>query len=227
MAKSLRLPIEDEGWLPATDCYAGEVWDGPPVFDQFFASVEGLGLVRSFQKWPAHVREATTEKKWKALLRWTGVSWEPKVRFVRGKPKHCLVGEYIQAAKVNRSYRQWEHDWEIEAFPDCIYDADGGDKPASIIKMMLPLVEAIADHRYRAEYSCYYSRQKPFVPEVYTNFADYQLRHEKWLPCKPSLLHNNRKVAPHGAFKPGQGLGGLLPKWTGAASKMRNGSGIS
>ncbi|MYC15944.1 MAG: hypothetical protein F4Y39_19640, partial [Gemmatimonadetes bacterium] len=81
MAKALCLPT-DKGWLPAADCYAGEDWGGPPVFDRFFASVRDRGLVLPFHRWPNQIRKGTKKDQWKALLRWVGVSWEPKVRYI-------------------------------------------------------------------------------------------------------------------------------------------------
>ena len=44
--------LSDKGWLPAADCYAGEAWDGPPVFDRFFASIEDRGGVPPIQEPP-------------------------------------------------------------------------------------------------------------------------------------------------------------------------------
>ena len=72
--------------------------------------------------------------------------------------------------------------------------------------MICPLVAAVRKHR--AVYY-YYSDKSP---QRYANFADYQLRHAKWLPCKPSLFHADQRVAPCEAFLPGSGLGGLFPE---------------
>ena len=77
LATALHLPT-DKGWLPAIDCFAGKSWDGPEAFDEFFKDQNESGIVQSFEEWPDDLRE-TDQSKWKSLLRWIGVSWEPKV----------------------------------------------------------------------------------------------------------------------------------------------------
>ena len=77
LATVLHLPT-DKGWLPAIDCFAGKNWDGPEAFDEFFKNAKGSGVVQSFQEWPDDLQEVGKDK-WEDLLRWIGVSWEPKV----------------------------------------------------------------------------------------------------------------------------------------------------
>ena len=204
-AKMLRIPTA-KGWLLASDCYAGKDWDGPPTFDRFFVSVKARGLVRPFQRWPNRIRKGTDKGQWKALLRWAGVSWEPKARRVVGLPDHCLVENYEK-----ESFDEWLCDWQIEFFPECIHNTNDCNDPASVIRTMLPLADAVK--KYRATfYRTYYYRKKKKRSYNKANFADCQLRHEEWLPCKPALFHAGRRVAPCNAFLPGKGLRGLLPE---------------
>ncbi len=77
LSTSFRLPT-DKGWLPAINCFVGKKWDGPEAFDEFFKEREGYGIVQAFEKWPNALREID-KNKWIGLLRWVGVSWEPKV----------------------------------------------------------------------------------------------------------------------------------------------------
>ena len=210
MAKILCLPT-DKGWLPAADCYAGEVWGGPPAFDQFFVSVEDRGLVLPFHRWPNQIRKGTKKDAWKALLRWVGVSWEPKVRRVEGWPDHCLMANYREWFKKDNNWYKWLCDWEIEFFPECIYSTNAGD-PASVLRTMLPLVEILKNRKasyYRSRY--FYNKNEKH--QFSGNFAAYQLRYEEWLPCKPALFHDGKRVvAPRRAFMPDKGLRGLLPE---------------
>ena len=113
LVENLRL-LTDKGWLPAADCYAGEAWNGPPVFDRFFARIAARGLVLPFQRWPNRIRKGTKKDQWRALLRWIGVSWEPKVRRIEGLPDHCLAENYRQESD---KYYEWLYDWQIEFFP--------------------------------------------------------------------------------------------------------------
>ena len=204
-ARMLRIPT-DKGWLLASDCYAGKDWDGLPTFDRFFVSVKARGLVRPFQRWPNRIRKGTDKGQWKALLRWVGVSWEPKVRRVEGLPDHCLVKNYEK-----ESFYKWLYDWQIEFFSECIHNTNDGNDPASVIRTMLPLVDAVKKYRATFYRTYYYSRKKEKSYNK-ANFAYCQLRHEKWLRCKPALFHAGRRVAPYDAFLPDEGLRGLLPE---------------
>ncbi len=207
-ARELCLPT-DKGWLPAAYCYAGKDWDGPPSFDEFFASVKHRGLVLSFQRWPNQVRKWTKKHQWKALLRWAGVSWEPKVQRVTSLPHHCLVLNY-EKDSVHKYY-EWLCDWEIEFFPECIHFTYNDVVPAKVFRTMVPLAKALEGYSARYYRTRYYYNKKE-KQRIHGNFAVYQLRHEEWLPCKEALLHNHRKAAPKQAFLPGKGLGGLLPE---------------
>ena len=110
-AKVVRLPT-DKGWLPAADCYAGEAWCGPGAFDRYFAGARDRGVLLSFEDWPASVKGGETDQdQWRGLLRWVGVSWEPKVRQVGGLPDHHLMESYRGQIP---SYHRWLVDWRIE-----------------------------------------------------------------------------------------------------------------
>ncbi len=202
VAKSLCLPT-DKGWLPAGDCYAGEAWGGPAVFDRFFRDVEGRGIVCSLDEWPEIIRGETDKDEWKPLLRWVGVSWEPKVRHPHPcflTPDHDLLDGYKEDLGYRNWSKPWERNWEIEHFPQCV---ENGSKPADMIKMMLPLAETM--QKLKAVYYYHVKRRRE-------NFACYQLKHEQWLPCRRALLYEGERAAPSEAFLPGKGLGGLLPE---------------
>ena len=200
VVRTLRLPT-DKGWMPAADCYAGEACDGSPAFDFFFEGVDGRGIILPFQKWPDFVKQETDKDQWKPLLRWAGVSWEPKVRRVEWPSSSHRLMRCYEKDTNSQSATDKIHNWEVEHFPECMQDDDA--KPADAIRMVLPLAEAVRKHR--ASYF-YYSKK------ACDNFADFQLRHEKWLPCKRALLHDGERAAPREAFLPGEGLGGLLPE---------------
>lgn len=210
LVENLRL-LTDKGWLSAADCYVGEAWDGPPVFDHFFASIPVRGLVLPFHRWPNQIRKGTKKDQWKALLRWIGVSWEPKIRRVEDWPDHCLVANYREWFNKDYDCYKWLCDWEIEFFPECIYSTNAGD-PASVLRTMLPLVEILKNRKasyYRSRY--FYNKNEKH--QFSGNFAAYQLRYEEWLPCKPALFHDGKRVvAPRRAFMPDKGLRGLLPE---------------
>lgn len=111
-SKTLSLPT-DKGWLPAADCYAGEAWGGPEAFDRYFGDVGGRGVLRPLKEWPETIRKEAGQDQWKALLRWAGVSWEPKVRHINGFASHHLTESYKEKIP---SFHRWLNDWQIEYF---------------------------------------------------------------------------------------------------------------
>ena len=125
LATVLRLPT-DKGWLPAIDCFAGKDWDGPEAFDEFFKERKRSGIVQSFEKWPKYLQK-TDKETWKGLLRWLGVSWEPKVYQTR----HLPWGEIGK-------------DYKIQDFPDCIAKV----KTREIILKILPTLSALLEGKY-------------------------------------------------------------------------------
>ena len=233
LVEKLRL-LTDKGWLPTADCYAGEAWDGPPVFDRFFAGIEDRGLVLPFKKWPNYARKKTTKNHWKVFLRWVGVSWEPKIRRV-GLPRpedndwkavwhwHQMPWEppeskfvkYLEVSNLRNRCRYSDGsylgaDWKIEYFSEFIGETNDSDKSASIIRRMISLAKAVKQKR--ATYYKPYNQSDPRHPQQYDNFAAYQLLHEEWLPCKPALFHRYQRVAPQDAFLPEKGLKNLFPE---------------
>ena len=202
-ASHLRVPT-DKGWLPPTDCYAGHAWGGVNAFDRHFATVHDRGLLLPLDQWPKQVRQKTTEDDWKPLLRWLGVSWEPKVREMELPPNETLLPELWSDYKEGMWLTRWISNLIIEHFPQCILDSNVDDESEHIMmQTMIRLAAAVTNRQ--ASYFRYKVRQC-------SSFAWHQLCREEWLPCKRSLLHHERRVAPANAFMPGKGFNGLLPE---------------
>ena len=214
MVDQVCLPT-DKGWLPAIDCYAGEAWGGLSAFDGFFADVTDRGIVLPFGQWSTSTRDGLTEEDWKPLLRWLGVSWEPKVCAVRGSfptdERSMSQGllKYFNHLDLRPwwDYRsRWRFNLWIEHFPECMENSTGQSRSAvdAVIRLRKAMEKkAIEDQR---GYYFYYRLKSC------ESYAQYQLRHAKWLPCKPALLHDSSRVIPSQAFMSGKGLGGLLPE---------------
>lgn len=203
IATKLRLPT-DKGWLPAGDCYVGKAWDGPAEFDGFFAGKTGRGLVSPFRNWPSQCRKGTKRDFWKALLRFAGVSWEPKMCLIEGWLDDDLWQTYRHHAGIEK-YKHQKNDWEIDYFPDCIITFE---KFSSLLFVLEPLIQKT--HDLRAVYLLKWGGSD-YYPNDYMSFADYQLRRVPWLPYRRCLLHIEPRVSPSDAYLRGSDLGGLLP----------------
>lgn len=202
-AKYLRVPT-DKGWLPPTDCYAGHAWGGVKAFDRYFAAIRDRGLLLPLDQWPEQVRQETIEDDWKSLLRWLGVSWEPKVRAMELPPHETVLPELWSDYEKGIRPTYWIFNLFIEHFPQCLLKSNVDDEPKyTIVQSMSRLADVVKTRK-----ASYFR----FKPKECLSFAWCQLCKEEWLPCEHSLLHHEHRVAPANAFMPGKGFNGLLPE---------------
>ncbi len=200
----LRLPTE-KGWLPAINCFAGKSWDGPEAFDEFFKDREGSGIVQAFEEWPNSLREISRDR-WKELLRWIGVSWEPKVCQKQDfRISHRLWTAYHSGRRDRPRPRPGGKNYLIRDFPDCLSKI-GKRNTLQSLPTLIKLSSKRAERRwsYRTGYNVYGDSEQSFARE--------QLHHEAWLPVKKSLLEDREHIPPNEAFLPNKGLSGLLPE---------------
>ena len=202
----LRLPT-GKGWLPAIDCFAGKDWDGPEAFDEFFKEREEVGIVQAFEKWPDDLREID-KNKWMGLLRWAGVSWEPKVCQTPGftidqYPPPSLWDEYSRGKDYNFRRDTEGKNYFIRYFQECVSNIERNE----LIRILFPTLFKLVEGK-NAVY--FVRRNKSSVhPD---SFAWFQLCNEAWLPVKKSILEDRPRIPPNEAFLPNKGLSGLLPE---------------
>ena len=204
LATSLRLPT-DKGWLLAVDCFAGKAWDGPEAFDEFFTDREEYGMILPLEKWRKDLQEIG-KNRWKGLLRWSGVSWEPKV---------CQTLTFEVA-----DYLSWEYytlegrtlaggkNYLIQDFPNCIKGVKNKELIQDIFPSLFKLTESNEALRLWEKPQGWTEHRKT-LPSI----ASEQLKKEAWLPVvKPSLLESRERIPPKEAFLPDRGLRHLLPE---------------
>ena len=200
LATILRLPTV-KGWLPATDCFAGKAWDGPEAFDEFFAGLTILPL----EKWgeDEDLREIDKDR-WKGLLRWSGVSWEPKVcRTLNFKVDHPLWEDRT----LRGDTLPGGENYLIQDFPNCIENVENKELIQDIFPNLFKLIESNEALRLWAGPQ---GGRRP--RETPPSIAYKQLEKEAWLPVEPSLLGKGERISPKEAFLPGRGLKHFLPE---------------
>ncbi len=206
-SEAFRVPTS-KGWLPAADCYAGEGWEGFRSFDEYFADVEDRGVVLPLSQWTASLQEFEIEG-WKPLLRYLGVSWEPKLRPFKQHRRQNLYRAYVESIQKRGFSRlkklspdnSWSYNLYLEYFPASLALATVEASADFSIREMTPLMEAVRKNKAQ------YNRRSV------KSFAHYQISNSEWLPSQPALLHPRSLVAPNKAFVFGSsaGLGKLLP----------------
>lgn len=197
LAPALHLPT-DKGWQSAINCFAGKDWEGPGAFEEFFKKQETLGIVQAFEEWPKSLQQIAKEK-WKGLLRWIGVSWEPKVYRTQ---EFIIDGHDLWENYSSDNYHtpgRPGKNYAIRDFPDCVQNIEKTKLMLDVFPILLKLSEKNAERFHRSK-------------SLSTSFALHQLIYEAWLPVKKSLLEDRARIPPNEAFLPGKGLGGLLPE---------------
>ena len=235
LGQSLLIPT-DKGWMPTIKCYAGKSWDGPEIFDHFFANIPERGIILHPGKWPIEINIDNIDL-WKQLFRFVGVSWEMKlihweVDDVKGREIKKYNDTWRADSPFNSKIKieQWDQywkgitpskydgiaefywdasihkQWAIEYFPDAL-PMDSMDRLNAIIPIAKKALSA----------KMYYTHEKKggwgrTHWKYLESFAHWQLRKFPWLPCKSTLFHADKMVSCEQAYMPGKGLKGLLPE---------------
>ena len=202
LATNLHLPTDKGRWLSAVDCFAGKAWDGPKAFDEFFADREEYGTILPLEKWREDLQKID-KNRWKGLLRWSGVSWEPKVcQTPAFEVKHPLWDYtfYDRLLPGGKNYL-------IQNFPDCIKEVKNKELIQDIFPILFGLIKNKNATRY---YKTTYGKKK--YKEPLSSLALKQLEKEAWLPVERSLLESRERIPPKETFLPKKGLRPLLPE---------------
>lgn len=224
---ALRFPT-NKGWLPAAQCYAGTDWGGDRSIAAYFRKVPDRGVLKPMKHWPIPISKADFER-WRLILRFAGVSWEPKiVHFIQspgisfhnypdypwrepvpsswnGYLKTLKPGTFRNISYFHRSPSQTGQ-WQIEHIPECLpRDAH------TAIKLMRPLLKLIGKPdepaqsfvSRRMEFEWIGDNDHPHRGSL-NSFAFYQFFYSAWVPCKPTLLHPSEWVSPNCAYMPAE-----------------------
>ena len=202
LSRRLRLPT-DKGWRPAEQCYADSTWGAPKSFEAYFQSVADRAVVRPIKGWRKTAEPLDDLGLWKGLLRFAGVSWEPKIVEMYGWPDRTPVGRAYRDRYLT-GFNRKEFDIEIEHFPLCL---EGETNSLALISIGKQLLVTASKHNAR-----YLRPHKQSSETLETTFAQHQLRETPWLLHRGSVLFPEKTVAPIKAYLAGKGVDGLLPE---------------
>lgn len=204
LVKVMRVPA-GKGWARARICYARTEIKGPGSLSRFFRSVPG----RELCGFSGEARKRFTAERWRALLRYLGVSWEPKILLLKDDPDLVLAAsnDKVYRSEIYREdgLRYLEKDWQLEAFPECL----GEPGPAAtLMEMVASLQLTSAD--LRAEWFKVTGTSKVHPPTSVKSFVQFQLRRSEYIPVKANIW-GKRLVSGREAFWPQSGIRGITP----------------
>lgn len=195
-----RVPHESK-WVASRECYASPKIGGNSELAEFHREQSHRPIVGMPAKAKPFGRTG-----WRSLLRYLGVSWEPKIRRVQQWHEDgdtCSSRFWNAITETRLNWR--EVDWYLDYFPECVQQVSA----QSVVKMLetlLPVTSKLAAAYSKRSDSSATHRPKPFA-----SFVDYQLRREPYLPCHPSMTHPSTRGVPKDLYWPDRGIRGITP----------------
>lgn len=183
-------------WRPALQCYAGEAWGGPGIFDKYFAKVECRHVLLPSDDWKIDIQD-TDKSLWKNLMSWLGCSWMLKIKKEKSLPPGRDDVEHTQGRPFS--------DFCFEHF-DKMFAASQNGRASDYAPLlnMVPEMYKIA-HEKKAHYFCY-------KDQSVKSYALKQLEENEWVPCEQSLLFPDKRLfKPRDVYLP-DSTGELLPE---------------
>lgn len=202
LAKVAHAPTQRR-WVRTIESYAGRDLGAPPELAAYFKAVPDRHIVGV----PTKAVQEFGSKRWKALLRWLGVSWEPKVQFV---PKDGWLSGHPSWSPFRRALNDGNicyvsQEWFIEHFPAALEKLGA----SHVAACTTALVKATADLSGQWRKTNWADRVH--TPAPFRSFADFQLRLERYLPQRTLSGRLRSRLAPHELFWPDRGIPGITP----------------
>lgn len=201
LARCARVPAK-EGWVLARTAYANHELGTPREFANYFRPVADRYLVGM----PRQAGDLFEQKRWKALLRYLGVSWEPKIRLVarNGSLYNQLSYQNFRRELADTNISYIDQEWYIEHFPD-VLEQLGPSHVAACTSALVAATKGLSGSWRKVSWA---GRTHP--PAPFRSFADYQLKRERYLPQQQAPSHGQRR-APYELFWPDTGIAGVTP----------------
>lgn len=202
LAAVAKVPTR-QGWVPAQHSYAGRELGAPGELAAYFRAVPDRHVVGAPQK----ALSLFGPKRWRVLLRYLGVSWEPKVRLVRrdgslgGQPSYSHFRRALSDGGINRIDREWY----IEHFPAALASL-GALQVADCVANLADITSDLGGRWRKIQWA-----DTTHAPSPFKSYADFQLRSERYLPQRMSISRNGERLAPHELFWPKRGIMGITP----------------
>lgn len=197
-----RIPTAKK-WVRARHCYARTELGAPACFARFFKEVPGRHLCG----FPSEARQRFTREQWRALLRYVGVSWEPKIWKFGDDLGADLAGPDEQGfwRGLTETLKYREDDWYLEAFPECL----GDDVPAGSLMTMVEDVHRGCED-LEGSYLKIWGAWKTHAPKPFKSFVQFQLRRTPFLPVRPNIWGTTRATGSK-TYWPRRGIPGITP----------------
>jgi len=193
LAHAMRAPYKNS-WVPTVNAYASEEIQGPEGLAKYVRNRSDGFII-------GKPKQANAVGSWKGLLRYLGVSWEPKLR----RMTSWMPGMAGFQRATDQSFRYPLPDWRFEDFPDCLKDV-GSVTVLKMLETLAPITESLP-----ARWGKVGGADKVHKVPGYGSYAHWQLCCEPYLRCRPGIGSGADRVAPEAAYWPDDGLRSVTP----------------
>ncbi len=200
LASVARVPTR-KGWVASQNAYAGREINGIPELASYFRDVPDRAIANA----PVRAITAFGAKRWKALLRFLGVSWEPKIHFLVRDAFLPSRSSYAFHRATGSSLLHINQEWYIEHFPECL-ELLSAPQIAACVGTLATATQNLQGRWRKVSWA-----DRAHAPDPFTSFADFQLKRERYLPQRARAGMNGGRFAPHELFWPGKGIAGITP----------------
>lgn len=105
LALNVYVPIENGDWLPGWKVYATEKWGAPDELIRVYGGTPNRGSLASPDD---TIHSKIPVDKWKALYRYLGVSWEPKILPIEEEPEYISRYSFSNPHPSHVSEEDWD-----------------------------------------------------------------------------------------------------------------------
>jgi len=230
LAYDICVPIENGDWLPAWKVYANKEWGAPDELMQVYEGSPDRGFLVSPDD---TVHSEIPVEKWKALYRYLGVSWEPKILPIEEVPGYISRYSFSNPHPSHVSEEDWEQYESYYSNNESLYDMWGWSiklkdsyvlddwknirKNANKSINLLQLIYITKTFNYivgpqKENVKCSFRYTK--ISVTYSDFCDaflmWGIKHSNWLPTKGGNLLPPNKIFLEDSDV-GKSLKGIVP----------------
>ena len=229
LALNVCVPIENGDWLPGWQVYATKEWEAHDELMQVYEGSPDRGFLASPDD---AVHSGIPAEKWKALYRYLGVSWEPKILPIEGEsgylrysfpnPHSTHISEedwnqYTSYCRHNKNLSiMWK--WTIKLEESYVIDnwkniRKNANKSINLLQLLYitEVFNYIAGpQKEKVKCSFRYTKISRSYYASCDSFLIWGIKHSNWLPTRGGNLLPPDKIFLEDS-EIGKGLKGIVP----------------
>ncbi|MEA3361072.1 MAG: DUF3883 domain-containing protein [Thermodesulfobacteriota bacterium] len=230
LAHNICVPIENGDWLPAWKVYATEEWVAPDELRQVYGGSPNQGFLTSPDD---AVHSGIPVQKWKAMYRYLGVSWEPKILPIEEVPEYISQYSFSNPHPSHVSEEDWklyksyyidnkslsvmwrwtiklEESFALDGWNNVSKDAEKSMNLLQLLYNTEAFIYIVGHQKEKVKCSFRYTKISSSYYASCDSFLIWGIKHSNWLPTRRGRLLPPDKIFLEDS-EIGKGLKGIVP----------------